>query len=204
MKTFAIVKSGLAYNYIPDNWIVPTDDGANIVYWPKKNQTVLINDPKSVPVLSGEDKWLMLTNYDVIQRGIKKLTTACELQDRLIDGHDSDLSSFSNPSASECEHSDSPQDLIRQSQVNAKLSSGDSVILTRKARSILQAPKTCSIPTYNLPDNVLYSMTPATKAAKKLIEKTQPNANNAPSTESESEDSNDELNEYLNVRPFFL
>lgn len=46
----------------PQNWIKTTIDDKQIVYWPRSNQTAYINDPDSEPVLSGPNKWLIVSD----------------------------------------------------------------------------------------------------------------------------------------------
>lgn len=53
-------------SYAPENWIKVGEDSREIVFWPKKDLSMLLNDPRSEPVFVGEYKWL--TIKDKIKR----------------------------------------------------------------------------------------------------------------------------------------
>lgn len=53
-------------DFAPANWIKGNDDGSEIIFWPKKDVTVLQSDPNSEPVTSGPDKWHVV--YDKVKR----------------------------------------------------------------------------------------------------------------------------------------
>lgn len=50
----------------PQNWVKVSHDNKEIVYWPKSNLTILLNDASSEPVTEGENKWLIVS--DTIKR----------------------------------------------------------------------------------------------------------------------------------------
>lgn len=53
-------------SYAPQKWVIVNEKGVEVIYWPKKNQSLLQNDPDSEPVLTGENKWLIVK--DTIKR----------------------------------------------------------------------------------------------------------------------------------------
>lgn len=50
----------------PQNWVRVCHDNKEIVYWPKSNLTILLNNASSEPVTEGENKWLIVS--DTIKR----------------------------------------------------------------------------------------------------------------------------------------
>lgn len=50
----------------PQNWIKTSADGTETLYWPKSNQNSQIGDPDSEPVVSGQNKWLIV--HDKVKR----------------------------------------------------------------------------------------------------------------------------------------
>lgn len=69
-------------SYAPQNWLLQ-EDGKDIIYWPRKNQTILQKESDSTPILTGEDKWLVI--HDKIKRkNLKSFRDAeSEIEDML-------------------------------------------------------------------------------------------------------------------------
>lgn len=53
-------------SYAPESWVKLNDKNEEVVFWPKRNQTSLQNDPTSEPIIFGDNKWLEVN--DVVKR----------------------------------------------------------------------------------------------------------------------------------------
>lgn len=64
----------------PQNWIKQSEDGQETRYWPKNYQNELVNDPYSEPILSGEDKWLIVKDKIKRRNLLSKLDAEKEME----------------------------------------------------------------------------------------------------------------------------
>lgn len=177
MNTFAIVRKGLEYSYVPENWIVTDSNGNENVHWPGDNVSILINVPETKPCLDGKSKWRVLGSYEVIKRGVKSIGKAKKILDEYIGGNDSVPS---NPESSDAEHQSMQNDL--------------GFALQNKRRRTSPISKPMIVPSFDLPGQILINQ-PRTKGAQKVVCSNQSPALSVHSTHSE--DSNEELNDYM-------
>lgn len=83
-------KKGGKLSFCPQKWVKKSDDGKDVVFWPKKNQTTLQQDPESEPVLDGAEKWLYVP--DLVKRwNIPSVKEAEHEIDVMINKTDTDL-----------------------------------------------------------------------------------------------------------------
>lgn len=71
-------------SHAPAKWVKVAGDNREIIYWPKKNQFALQNDPESEPVLEGEYKWLII-NDKIKRRGLASKEAAEAEIDRMME-----------------------------------------------------------------------------------------------------------------------
>lgn len=79
-KCFMILEDKYSrLSFAPQNWLGRDKDGREIIYWPKKNQTTLVQQADSVPVFDGEYKWLVIR--DKVKR--KNIRTVVEAEEEI-------------------------------------------------------------------------------------------------------------------------
>lgn len=76
-------------SYAPENWIKVGENNNEIIYWPRNNQSILQNDEKSEPVITGADKWIVVNDI-IKRRGLPTKEAAEQEIDNMMEKSDTD------------------------------------------------------------------------------------------------------------------